>query len=118
IRLRHPFGHVSLLGQLYRHPTFPADGGNNTLNKSGHGISRGRHAVTYGACARHVSDLVDLDVNAFVLLGGQDGWLGSANFADQVDLWRRGEYIEVPLRPESARVAFRHKTVLRPAPRG
>ena len=37
-----------------------------------------------GSMARHVSDLSDPDANWFVLLGGQDGWFGAENFADQV----------------------------------
>ncbi len=73
----------------------------------------GRHRVTFGACARHVLDLSDPDENGFVLLGGQDGWLGSATFADQVALWHAGETITVPLRPGPARV-WPHRIVLVP----
>lgn len=115
IRLQHFLGRLPLLGRRYRLADFPADGGNNTVHKTGHSVSSGRHTVSFGSCARHISDLADLDANQFVLLGGQDGWLGSANFADQVELWRRGGYITVPLRPETARTRFRHKTVLQPA---
>jgi penicillin G amidase len=48
-----------------------------------------------------------------VLLGGQDGWLGSAHAADQVALWRAGAYLQVPLRPEAAE-AWPHWTELTP----
>lgn len=111
----HSFGLLPVLGRRYVLGRFPADGSNDTLCKSTHGLVRGRHDVRLGVTARHISDMADADENHFVLFGGQDGWLGSANFYDQVALFRRGDYVHVPLRPETARRMFRHKTVLRPA---
>lgn len=113
LRLAHPLAAVPGLGRRFVAAGFGADGGNDTLNKTGHDLAVGRHRVTYGACARHVSDLSDSDRNLFALLGGQDGWLGSACAADQVGMWRAGRYVAVPLRPEAAR-AWPHRTVLRP----
>ena len=49
-----------------------------------------------------------------VTLGGQNGVPGSAAFVDQAELFRRGDYIEVPLNPETARARFAHCTVLQP----
>lgn len=115
LALRHPFAALPLVGRWYGMRGRPAAGGNDTLNKTGHGSVHGRHRVTYGACARHVSDLADPDANWFVLLGGQDGWLGSANAADQVPLWEAGQAIPVPLRPAAAH-AWPHRTQLRPLP--
>lgn len=114
LRLQHLFAQIPLLGRRYVFGEFPLSGGNDTLLKTGHPLSRGRHYVGFGACARHVSDLADLDDNRFVLLGGQDGWLGSANFLDQAELWRRGEYVTVPLRLQTVRARFPHETVLQP----
>lgn len=112
IRLAHPLARLPL-GERFA-VQFPAPGSNDTLNKSGHGLVTNQRASTFGACARHVSDLEDPDSNDFVLLGGQDGWLGSSTFADQVALWRRGRYMTLPLRPETARARFPHVTMLRP----
>ena len=114
VSLRHPLAALPGVGRRYALPSYPADGGNDTLNKTGHGPVTGRHNVTFGACARHMSDLADPDANQFVLLGGQDGWLGSANAADQVPLWRAGTAIQVPLHAEAAR-AWPYHTVLHPA---
>ncbi len=111
LRIRHPLAALPLVGRRYRLAEFGAPGSNDTLNKTGHGLVTGRHQVTFGACARHVSDLSDPDNNSFVLLGGQDGWLGSANSSDQVALWRAGAAIPVPLRPEAAR-GWPHETLL------
>jgi penicillin amidase len=115
MRLRHHFAAVPLLGRRYVFCDLPAGGGNDTLNKTGHRLARGRHAVRYGACARFIADLAEPDANEFVLLGGQDGWLGSPNFADQVDLWQRGRYLPLPLAAESAR-AWPHHTRVEPLP--
>jgi penicillin amidase len=82
--------------------------------KTGHGLVSGPHEVSFGSMARHVSDLSDPDANWFVLFGGQDGWLGSANFADQVPLWREGRSIRVPLRPATVAAEFPRTTVLSP----
>jgi penicillin amidase len=48
----------------------------------------------------------DLDENYFLLFGGNDGWLGSENFADQVPLWQQGEYIRMPLRLQTMNQDF------------
>ena len=85
--------------------------------KSAHGLITGRHAVAYGSNARYVFDLSDLDGNRLVLLGGQDGNPGSPAFLDQTELFRRGEYITVPLDPAAARANFPHLTMLEPVRR-
>ncbi|MBV9784024.1 MAG: penicillin acylase family protein, partial [Acidisphaera sp.] len=113
--LAHHLALLPLLGRRFVYGSFPAEGSNETLHKTGHAITARRHSVSFGSCARHISDLADPDANRFVLLGGQDGWPGSANFLDQVPLWRAGAYIGVPLRPETARTRFPHLTMLQPA---
>ena len=113
ISLRHPLAALPGVGRAYARPPYPADGGNDTLNKTGHGPVTGWHNVGFGACARHMSDLSDPNANDFVLLGGQDGWLGSANATDQVALWRAGQSIRVPLRAE-ATASWPYRTVLQP----
>jgi penicillin amidase len=110
LRLRHHLAVIPLLGRRFHYGDFPAEGGNDTLNKSGHAPSLGRHSVQYGASARFVADLAEPDANRVVLLGGQDGWLGSENFLDQVPVWRRGEMLDLPLQAETAR-RWPHHTV-------
>jgi penicillin amidase len=82
--------------------------------KSGHGLVTGPHEVSFGSMARQVSDMADLDANWFTLFGGQDGWLGSAAFADQVPLWRERRGIRMPLRQATVAAEFPRVTVLRP----
>ena len=114
LRLGHPLALVPVLGRAWRFTDLPSGGGADTLMKTAHKLTHRRHASTYGSMARHISDLSDLDCNYFVLLGGQDGWLGSTTFLDQVALWQQGKYITLPLRAETARTTYPHVTQLDP----
>jgi penicillin amidase len=114
LRLAHPLGFLPVLGSRYRYGDVAVGGSTDTLMKTAHAPVEDRHPTRYGSNARHISDLADLDRNWFVLLGGQDGWINSANFLDQSKLWLKGRYIQVPLRIESVRARFPHKTVLAP----
>src|SRR5690606_29499769 len=82
LRLTHAFASAPRTGRRFRFADLPTGGSNETVMKTAYGFAPGRHRVRLGANARHISDLGDPDANWFVLLGGQDGWLGSANFLD------------------------------------
>lgn len=115
LRLAHSFAFMPLIRSRYVYEERPVSGGNETLMKTRHGFSNARHRVGFGSQARHISDLADPDENHFVLLGGQDGWLGSSSFIDQAALWREGRHVRVPLRVETVEAEFPHLTELRPA---
>jgi len=115
LRIDHPLGVLPFAGRRYRYFDLPASGGSETVMKTANGLACGRHAVRFGSNARHISNLSDADRNYFILLGGQDGWFGSTTFADQISLWRQGEYIQVPLQPETVRRTFPFVTELIPA---
>jgi penicillin G amidase len=105
LRLDHTLG-LFPAGRRYRFFNLPVSGGSETVMKTANSLADRAHAVRFGSNARHISKLADIDANYFVLLGGQDGWFGSTGFADQVPLWRRGEYIQVALQPEKVAQAF------------
>ncbi len=113
--LHHPLAMLPVAGRRYRVADLPASGSSETLMKTAHGLTSGRHRASYGSVSRHISDLADPDANYFTLLGGQDGWIGSTTFADQIKLWLHSEYIRIPLRIETVRKTFAHRTILRPA---
>ncbi len=96
--MQSPLGLIPVLGRKLRLPTYGESGSNDTLYKNGHVLRAEPSAVTYGASARHISDLADEDANYFVLKGGQDGWLNSPQLSDQLALWNEGRYITMPLR--------------------
>lgn len=108
IRLRHVLGHVPLLGKLFSSKSFPAAGSRETLMKNAHNLVRGFDETSYGSQSRHLSDLSDPDGNYFVLLGGQDGWVGSHLMTDQVPLWQTRQSIQMPLRLNRIEQLFPH----------
>ncbi|MFQ6017613.1 MAG: penicillin acylase family protein [Kiloniellaceae bacterium] len=112
--LAHPLRLLPLIGGRYRFTDLPIGGSSDTLMKTAHGPTDRRHFTRYGSNARHVSDLSDMDSNYFVLLGGQDGWFNSTTFLDQLPLWLEGKYIWLPLRMDTVRARFAHKTELAP----
>lgn len=111
--LDHPLSLLPLVGGRFRFTDVPVGGGNDTLMKTAHDTGADRHFVDYGSNARHISDMSDPDRNYFVLLGGQDGRIGSTTFLDQSELWLEGAYIELPLRIETVRERFPYRTELR-----
>jgi penicillin amidase len=114
LRLGHPLAILPVIGRTWRFADLPSGGTTDTLMKTAHALTNRRHSIRYGSIARHISDCSDPDQNYFVLLGGQDGWWGSTTFLDQLSLWRRGAYIVVPLRPQTAALTFQHRTDLTP----
>lgn len=104
--LKHPLARLPLAGDHYIFQRQPASGSTLTVMKTAHTMTDEVHETRYGANARHISDLSEADENYFVLLGGQDGFLGSANFVDQLPLWNESTYMQIPLRPESVRRMF------------
>lgn len=114
LRATHWLVNAPLVGRRFVYGDYPSGGSRETPMKTGHGLVSGPHEVSFGSMARFVSDLADPDANWFTLFGGQDGWLGSAAFADQVPLWRDGRSIRVPLRPATVAAEFSRATVLSP----
>jgi penicillin amidase len=114
LRLPHPLARLPIVGRKLHFGDWPVSGNGETILKTGHGLTDQRHFAGLVAVSRHVSNMGDLDANHFVLLGGQDGWLGSTTLLDQVPLWRCGTYVQVPLRPETVRAKFPHRTILTP----
>jgi penicillin G amidase len=106
LKIAHFLAQVPVIGDALVLGDMPAGGSRATPMKSAHGLVADKHNPSMGSMARHVSDLSDPDANWFVLLGGQDGWFGAENFADQVPLWRERRYIRMPLTPERVREEF------------
>ncbi|MGF1456298.1 MAG: penicillin acylase family protein [Alphaproteobacteria bacterium] len=114
LALQHPLALVPVVGSRFPVIDVPTGGSSETLLKTSHAPTDERHLAGYGSQARHVSDLADPDANYFLLAGGQDGWLNSSTFADQVPLWQDGQYIRMPLTPEAIKVEFPIVTELTP----
>ena len=115
LNVSHILGRIPIIGGRYRFGNYPADGSYNSAMKTAHEITNKKHDTFYGANSRFIAMMRDQDENYFVLLGGQDGWLGSEHFVDQVPLWLKGEYIQIPLRIENVRKSFPHTMQFQPA---
>ncbi len=107
--LKHPFGNIPVIGKRFVFTDLPANGSYNSAMKTAHQISNKKHETFYGANARFIANMKNMDDNFFVLLGGQDGWISSDHFIDQVPLWREGKYIQVPLSVEKIQHQFEHR---------
>lgn len=114
LELRHVLANAPVLGKRYVFADVAAGGSNETVMKTAHTPSAERHSTSYGSQARQISDMADMDANWFVLLGGQDGRMNAEGFADQLPLWQRGDYIQIPLSRAAVEEAFTNVTVLTP----
>jgi len=106
LRIEHWFSNMPIVGQYFVYGDYPVGGSRETVMKSAHGLTHGKEGASYGSQARFVSDLGDPDSSEFALVGGNDGWLGSANALDQIPLWRSGRYIKMPLTPKGVEREF------------
>jgi penicillin amidase len=112
IMVQGPFAAIPVIGSRYVFDDVAAAGSSQTLLKTDHETTAERHPTRYGAQARHVSDLANPDANWFVLFGGNDGWYNAENFRDQVEAFQAGRSFQVPLKIETVRATFKHKTQL------
>ncbi len=117
LRVKHVMSSIPVFGKRYVFDDIPTPGSRETVMKQAHGlIDDTPKGAFFGAQSRHISDMADDNRNYFVLLGGQDGWLRSENFFDQVNMWRDGEYMHMPLDVEEVRRTFPYRTSLEPKP--
>jgi penicillin G amidase len=114
LRVRSVLGFLPVIGKRFG-VEHPAAGSRETVMKSAHGLVRERHPASYGSQARFIADLSEPDASWFMLLGGQDGRAGSANFADQIAMWHDGAYLRMPLTDAGVSREFPFAQVLRPA---
>jgi penicillin amidase len=114
LRIGHVLAAVPVLGSRYVLDTVPVSGGRETVLKTAHPTTDQPHLTMFGAQARHLSDMADPDANRFVLLGGQDGWIGSTSFSDQAAPFLAGQAINVPLTPAAVARAFPQAMRLEP----
>jgi len=115
LRVAHPVGAVPLLGRWYTFGDHPYAGSTTTIFKAAHGVTPERHTTRFGANARLLMDMSDPDSNRLVLLGGQDGWLGSDRLLDQLPAWLEGRAFPLPLTPEAQQRIAKRTTTLAPA---
>ncbi len=107
VEASHLLSNIPIIGSRYRYMEFGSGGGSDTIFKTATPMTGEIATSSYGTNARHISDLADIDENYFVLFGGQDGWLTSPQTLDQVLLWKKGDYIWLPLSDEKIPLVFK-----------
>lgn len=107
-------GNVPLIGKKYVMGSYPVSGTQETVMKTAGNLTHQEHETFYGAQSRHLSDMSDPDANYFVLVGGNDGWINSANANDQTPLWAKGQTIQMPLTDEAIEEQFKAVTRIEP----
>jgi penicillin amidase len=113
LRAAHWLVNLPVIGGAFVYADYPTGGSRETPMKTSHGLLDGTpRPANFGSMARHVSDMADPDANWFTLWGGQDGWLGSAAFMDQVPLWREGRAVRLPMRADTVALEFPRVTIL------
>jgi penicillin amidase len=112
--LAHPLSSLPLVGRRLVFADLPASGGSDTVMRTAGPSVPQRHSAVYGSVARFVADLAGMNDNYAVLLGGQDGWLGSDTMLDQLGLWCKGSAIRLPLESETIAREFPHVILLQP----
>ncbi|MEM9372142.1 MAG: penicillin acylase family protein [Planctomycetota bacterium] len=114
LRVAHPIGAVPLLGRGYVFDRTPYSGSTSVVAKAAHAVTAHKHSPRFGAIARLLLDMGTADNNRVVLLGGQDGWIGSDRMLDMVPLWTEGRFIPLPISADGQASRSRVRTSLIP----
>lgn len=119
--LRHPLGIVKPLRGLLNRGPYPFGGDANTVRlaafRSGRSGESGLPSfgpVTTGPNYRFVVDTGDWTQAWSMVSPGQSGHPASANYDDQIDLWRNVRYRPMVFGRETAELAAKHRLILRP----
>jgi penicillin amidase len=109
---KHAFGSKAALSDFVNMPRVEVGGGLDSVWKShfdlGHPETPFRAMA--GPVYRMIIDLGDLDNAYWIVDTGASGWPGSPHYADQHELWKKGEY--VAMRTNWPEIRKRAKAVL------
>ena len=116
--LRHPLGIVKPLRGLLNRGPYPFGGDANTVRlaafRSGRSNQPSFGPVTTGPNYRFVVDTGDWNRAWSIVSPGQSGHPASANYDDQIDLWRNVRYRPMVFGRDTAELATTHRLILRP----
>lgn len=117
VMFRHPLTEIPVAGRLLDGPwnrgPFPMVGGNDTVEANSWDRSR-PYAVTAMPALRLVTDVGNWDDSVAVMPVGQSGRPWSSHYADQIQLWRRGEVFALPFSEAAVAAATEARLILRP----
>ncbi len=109
----HFLSSIPLIGCLFSFKEYGYPGGVSTVMKASFKEGTDDFTVKFGAHLRVIFDLSEENENYGVMIGGQDGFLGSSALNDQTSLWIEGAYMKLPFDQKGIDEISLYKTVLR-----
>jgi penicillin amidase len=118
LTLRHPFGARRPFDRAFNLGPIPYGGDTNTVSQASFSPLDPLADPCYLGTLRMAVDVGEWDRSRAVLAGGQSGNPLSPHYADQFELWRRGETAPFPFSGEAVAEATRSTLRLEPATAG
>jgi penicillin amidase len=118
LTLRHPVGERRPFDRAFNLGPIPWGGDTNTVAQASSPPLDPTGDPLYIPTLRFAVDVGEWDRSRFVLAGGQSGNPLSPHYADQYELWRRGQAAPLPYSEEAVAAAIRSTLRLEPAPAG
>jgi len=117
VMFRHPLSELPVVGRIlgrsWNRGPFPV-GGNNVTVEANYWSSRRPFAVGAMPALRLITDVGSWDDSVAVMPLGQSGRPWSSHYADQIQVWRRGEAFSLPFSEAAVEAAAEARLMLRP----
>jgi penicillin amidase len=114
---KHPLTEIPVVGRFLAHSwnrgPFPSAGDNVTIAANYWSVQQ-PFSVAAMPALRMVNDVGNWDESVVVMPIGQSGRPWSSHYADQIQLWRRGEAFALPFSDAAVEAATEARLVLRP----
>ncbi|ULQ56007.1 penicillin acylase family protein [Flavihumibacter rivuli] len=89
----HPLGAKKPLDKIFNVRTTPVEANGEAVNKLAFKLNgEGKYTVTSGPALRCIIDFADVDASESILPTGQSGNLFSPHYADQAEMYAKGQY--------------------------
>ena len=96
----HPLGFIPVIGGMFNIGPFDAPGGAQTINNLLHPHGTFDHKIIAGPSTRRIIDFADVEHSNTILPTGNSGHWLDPHYADQAEMFIKGEYREVMLTKE------------------
>lgn len=109
-----PFGTFPWIGGFFNREAI-TDGGAFTVLRADHRMgAREPYRAIHGAGYRGIYDLADAENSLYMISTGQSGNVFSPNYDDLLPGWANGEYVTIPIAPDSIERTSIFRTELQP----
>lgn len=109
LTLKHPFGNVKVLESVFNIGPIEVGGSGTTVNNGEYHFTS-PYEMTLGPSMRTIVDFGNINGAMSVIPSGQSGQPLHEHYADQMPMWKNGEYHPMPLEEDA--VAQQSKNIL------